>query len=291
MVRDPTEKQLLKRRLNRLYKTFDLKYLSPDPLEFVHRFKNAGTREVVGLIASSFAYGRVAQILASIERVLVLMDHDPLAFTLAFEPDRDIKTLRGFKHRFNDHRDLACLIYYARQMIEEAGSIGAFFEKGYSINDATIKEALTDFTERTLKLDGAFIYKRKRLPEKAGVRYFFPSPAKKSACKRLNLYLRWMVRRGDKLDFGLWPAINPAKLIIPLDTHIARISTNIGLTRRKSADWQMAEEITASLRELDPKDPVKYDFSLARLGILEKCPKRKNRAKCEACLIKEICVL
>ena len=96
---------------------------------------------------------------------------------------------------------------------------------------------------------------------------------------------------GDKLDFGLWRAIDPAKLIIPLDTHIARISSNIGLTTRKSADWRMAEEITASLRELDGKDPVKYDFSLARLGILERCPKRKEQAKCEACLIKEICVL
>ncbi|MBE9531259.1 MAG: DUF2400 family protein, partial [Proteobacteria bacterium] len=117
------------------------------------------------------------------------------------------------------------------------------------------------------------------------------SPEKKSACKRLNLYLRWMVRRGDKLDFGLWRDITPAKLIIPLDTHIARISSNIGLTKRKSADWRMAEEITASLRELDPEDPTKYDFSLARLGILEKCTKNREPAKCEACLIKEICVL
>ena len=100
-----------------------------------------------------------------------------------------------------------------------------------------------------------------------------------------------MIRRNDKLDFGLWRSIEPSKLIIPLDTHIARISSNIGLTKRKSTDWQMAEEITASLRELDGKDPVKYDFSLARLGILEKCPKRRERAKCEACLIKEICVL
>ena len=222
---------------------------------------------------------------------MVLMDHAPLAFTLAFKPARDLKIFKGFKHRFNDHLDLACLIYFMRQMIEAEGSIGAYFKKGYNKDDATIKEALTDFTERTLALDGAFIYKRKRLPKEAGVRYFFPSPKKKSACKRLNLYLRWMVRRGDKLDFGLWRSIDPAKLIIPLDTHIARISSNIGLTTRKSADWQMAEEITAALRALDKEDPTKYDFSLARLGILEKCTKKKDPAKCEACLIKEICVL
>jgi uncharacterized protein (TIGR02757 family) len=291
MGQNITEKRLLKRKLNRLYKTFDLKYLSPDPLEFVHRFSSPADREVVGMIASSLAYGRVAQILKSIERVMELMDFDPLAFTLAFEPARDLKIFSGFKHRFNDHRDLACLIYFLRQMIEEAGSVGAFYKLGYNPDDESIKESLVSFTQRSLKLDGAFIYKRKKLPKEAGVRYFFPSPEKKSACKRLNLFLRWMVRRGDKLDFGLWPFIEPAKLIIPLDTHIARISTNIGLTTRKSADWRMAEEITAALRALDPKDPTKYDFSLARLGILEKCPKRKEQAKCEACLIKEICVL
>ncbi|MEE9543325.1 MAG: TIGR02757 family protein [Thermodesulfobacteriota bacterium] len=285
------ERRLLKRRLELLYRTFDLKFLSPDPLEFVHKFKSAGEREVVGIIASSLAYGRVAQILASIERVMELMDHDPLSFILSFEPKRDMKIFRNFKHRFNDGKDLACLIYFARQMIDADGSIGAFFLKGYSKEDETIKEALENFTERALALDGAFIYKRKKLPKEAGVRYFFPSPAKLSACKRLNLYLRWMVRRGDSLDFGLWRSIDPAKLIIPLDTHIARISANIGLTARKTADWRMAEEITSALRELDPKDPVKYDFSLARLGILEKCPKRKERAKCEACLIREICVL
>ena len=291
MERTVTEKRLLKLTLERLYKSFDLKYLSPDPLEFVHKFSGSGDREVVGLIASALAYGRVGQILKSITRVMALMDHDPLAFTLAFEPARDLKIFKGFKHRFNDHRDLSCLIYYARQMIEDSGSIGAFFEKGFSTEDPTIKEALADFTGRTLTLDGAFIYKRKKLPREAGVRYFFPSPEKKSACKRLNLFLRWMVRRGDKLDFGLWPFIDPAKLIIPLDTHIARISTNIGLTTRKSPDWRMAEEITESLRALDPQDPVKYDFSLARLGILEKCPRKKEQSKCEACLIKEICIL
>jgi uncharacterized protein (TIGR02757 family) len=291
MQRLITEKRLLKRKLNRLYNTFDLKYLSPDPLEFVHRFSTPAEQEVVGMIASSLAYGRVAQILKSIERVMELMDHDPLAFTLAFEPDKSAKIFSAFKHRFNDHRDISCLIYFIRQMIEAEGSIGAFYKKGYSKNHATIKESLADFTERTLKLDGAFIYKRKKLPKEAGVRYFFPSPEKKSACKRLNLFLRWMVRRGDQLDFGLWKFIDPAKLIIPLDTHIARISTNIGLTTRKSTDWRMAEEITAALRELDVKDPTKYDFSLARLGILDKCPKKKEQAKCEACLIKEICVL
>jgi uncharacterized protein (TIGR02757 family) len=291
MAKNVKKTRLLKPQLDLLYRTFDLEFLSPDPLEFVHKFKNTGDQEVVGLIASSLAYGRVAQILASIERVMEFMDHDPLKFTLSFEPARDTKILKEFKHRFNDSLDLACLIYFARQMIETEGSIGAFFEKGYSKKDETIKEALTSFTERALALDGAFIYKRKKLPEAAGVRYFFPSPANKSACKRLNLYLRWMVRRGDSLDFGLWKRVDPAKLIIPLDTHIARISTNIGLTTRKTADWRMAEEITASLRELDKEDPVKYDFSLARLGILEKCPKKKDRAKCEACLIREICVL
>ena len=110
-----------------------------------------------------------------------------------------------------------------------------------------------------------------------------------SACKRLNLYLRWMVRRGDNLDFGLWTDVDPAKLIIPLDTHVARISRYIGLTERKSCDWVAAEEVTCSLRILDPKDPVKYDFAICRLGILDDCPSKRDHEKCKLCTLADVC--
>ncbi|MBI5047407.1 MAG: TIGR02757 family protein [Deltaproteobacteria bacterium] len=255
----------LKTYLNKLYLTFDLKFLSPDPLEVVHQFKK--------------------------------MDNQPYKFVINFNPKKDARVFDGFIHRFNSGRDIACLVYFAKQMIERNGSIGEFFLKGYNPGDANIKNALVNFSERALSLDSSAIYSdivcagKKELPGNAGVRFFFPSPKDGSPCKRLNLYLRWMVRNGDSLDFGLWKDIQPCKLVIPLDTHIARISQNIGLTKRKSPDWKMAEEITENLKILDPEDPVKYDFAICRLGILEHCSKRKDFKKCEACLIKKICVL
>ena len=281
----------LKPCLDKLYRTFDLKFLSPDPLEFIHKFKTSEDKEIVGLIASSLAYGQVERIRSSIKTVLERMDNKPYRFTVRFNPVKDKGLFDGFVHRFNTGRDIACLIYFAKQMIEESGSVGGFFLKGYSTKDANIKNSLISFSERVLSLDVSALYGTKSLPNDAGVRFFFPSPKNGSPCKRLNLYLRWMVRKGDRLDFGLWKDISASKLIIPLDTHIARISQNIGLTKRKSPDWNMAEEITENLKKLDPQDPVKYDFALCRLGILEHCPKKKDFKKCEKCLIKKVCVL
>jgi uncharacterized protein (TIGR02757 family) len=280
----------IKRHLDRLYKTFDLRFLSSDPLLFVHRFKKKEDREVVGLIASSLAYGRVAGIKKSLENVLGVMGASPYLFTMRFRPRSQARLFSGFVHRFNTGEDIACLLNFMRQMIEEKGSIGGFFAAGYSSEDKNVKNALISFSERALRLDASGIYGNGPLPKEAGVRFFFPTPANGGPCKRLNLYLRWMVR-SDKLDFGLWKGVEPSRLVIPLDTHIARISRNIGLTGRSSPDWKMAEEITDALKELDPKDPVKYDFALCRLGILDKCPRKADLRKCEDCLIKEICVL
>ena len=285
---------LLKRRLERLYRTYDRGFLETDPLSFVHRYTTGEDREVVGLIASSLAYGRVAGIKKSVEKVLAVMEGEggPARFVRRFRPHVEGKLFAGFRHRFNTGDDITCLLYFARQMMETSGSIGGFFMRGYSPGQRNIKAALTAFSESVLSLDTARIYEsRGGLPAGAGVRFFFPSPAGGSPCKRLNLYLRWMVRRGDDLDFGIWKEVSPSKLVIPLDTHIARIATYLGLTTRKSRDWKMAEEITSSLAVLDPRDPVKYDFALCRLGILDICPQRRDENKCAACLMKDICVL
>ncbi len=281
----------LKTQLDRLYRTFDLEFLSTDPLEFVHRYSTPEDREIVGLVSSSLAYGKVVTIKKSIAAVMEATGPHPARFVKGLDVDRAVRDLSGFKHRFNDGKDIVALLYIAKQMIEEAGTICRFFMKGYSPDHRNIKEALSAFSESALGLDTSPIYGKKTLPKNAGVRFFFPDPLDGSPCKRLNLYLRWMVRRGDGLDFGQWKGVDPAKLVIPLDTHIARISKNIGLTKRASADWKMAEEITEALKVLDPKDPIKYDFALCRLGILEKCPARADRDKCEACLIRELCVL
>jgi len=280
----------LKERLDGLYRTFDLAFLATDPLEFVHRYDSPEDREIVGLVSSSLAYGRVDTIKKSVSSVMEVAGRSPAKFTRRFDPVKGRALFSGFKHRFNDGDDIACLFWFARQMLGESGSIGAFFMKGYPGEGRNVKEALAAFSSGVLSLDSKAVYGKKALPPKAGVRFFFPNPFDGSPCKRLNLYLRWMVRR-DRLDFGQWAGVDPARLVIPLDTHIARISRNIGLTSRANPGWKMAEEITEALKALDPEDPVKYDFALCRLGILDRCPKRRDAAKCERCLIREICVL
>ncbi len=281
----------LKRHLERLYRTFDRSFLSTDPLEFVHRYERPEDREIAGLVASSLAYGKVDTIRKSVARVLDAAGPSPYRFTRRFEPEKGLALFSSFVHRFNRGEDVACLFWYARQMIQEAGSIGGFFMKGYAPSRKNIKEALSYFSGSVLALDSSRVYGNERLPPKAGVRFFFPNPADGSPCKRLNLYLRWMVRRGDGLDFGQWTGIEPCKLVVPLDTHVARISRNIGLTGRKSPDWRMAEEVTDALKELDPADPVKYDFALCRLGILDRCPRKADPVRCSECLISPVCVL
>lgn len=280
----------LKTRLDALYATFDLAFLATDPLEFVHKYDSPEDREIVGLVSSSLAYGRVDTIKKSIAKVMDAAGPHPYKFAKRFDPVIGMALFEGFVHRFNNGDDISCLFWYARQIIEESGSIGDFFLKGYSSGHKNVKEALTAFSENVLSLDSSAVYGKKTLPAKAGVRFFFPNPVDGSPCKRLNLYLRWMVRK-DKLDFGQWSGVDPAKLVMPLDTHIARISKNIGLTKRANPGWKMAEEITEALKALDPADPVKYDFALCRLGILDKCPRNADASRCESCLIKEICVL
>lgn len=281
----------LRRQLDRLYSTFDIAFLETDPLLFVHRYKRPEDREIVALISSSLAYGRVDGIKRSVEKVLKVIGPSPRAFTQSFSPVSGKRLFDGFVHRFNTGGDVTCLIWYARRMIEEEGSIKGYFLKGYSALHKNVKEALAAFSSGVLSMDASPVYGVKRLPKDAGVRFFFPNPLDGSPCKRLNLFLRWMVRRGDSLDFGQWEEVSPSKLVIPLDTHVARISRNIGLTRRANADWRMAEEVTDALKKLDPDDPVKYDFALCRLGILDKCPKGRDASLCERCLIKKVCIL
>ena len=130
-----------------------------------------------------------------------------------------------------------------------------------------------------------------RLGPGSPVRLFFSSPADGSACKRLNLFLRWMVRRSGGLDFGLWSDVSPRRLVIPLDTHVARIARYVGLTTRTTPDWKMALDVTHSLRRFDPGDPVKYDFAICRLGILDYCPRKRDIVKCEGCSLRPVCTL
>ena len=161
------------------------------------------------------------------------------------------------------------LLIVLRRMLTEAGSIEGFFLERDDPASADIGPALDAFSRRALESDLREAYGR-RLPERLGVCYFFPRPTAGSACKRLNLFLRWMVRK-DAIDMGVWTRVSASRLIVPLDTHVIRVGRCLGLTRYTSPGWKMAAEITAALRALRPDDPVRYDFSLCHVGMMNAC--------------------
>jgi uncharacterized protein (TIGR02757 family) len=281
----------LRRRLDGLYRRYGSAYLHTDPIHFPRAYGRPEDREVAGFVTAALAYGRVAQIQASVRRLLSLMGDRPAAFARSFDPRADRRRLRGFVHRFNDERDVGLMLWYLGQMLRTRGSVEAFFLDGAPAGADDTGPALSSFARRALALDCSPWYAGGALPAAAGVRYFLPSPEDGSSCKRLNLFLRWMVRRDDGVDMGLWRGVSPAQLIIPLDTHVSRIAANIGLTSRRTVGWKMAREVTQRLRRLDPLDPVKYDFALSRLGILEACPRRRDPVKCAGCGLRAMCVL
>ncbi len=281
----------LKRRLDGLYRRYGPGYLHTDPVSVPRSYAEPEDREVAGLITAALAYGQVPQIMASVRRVMAIMGERPAAFVRRFDPGRDRALLRGFVHRFNDARDMGLLLHFTRQALDRSGSLEGFFLEGYSAGDDDIGPALSSFVRRMLALDCSAYYRKGVLPAAAGVRFFLPSPDGGSTCKRLNLFLRWMVRPDDGVDFGIWRGVSPSKLIIPLDTHVSRIAAAIGLTSRRTAGWKMAREVTGRLRAMDVGDPVKYDFALCRLGILDECPRRRDPVKCRGCELRPHCVL
>lgn len=240
-----------KRQLQRIYQKYNRRqYVDPDPLLFLYDYPDIHDREIVGLIASSLAYGRVAQILKSVRHILDAVTPHPRKFFEKSTPSAIKKVFRGFKHRFTTDDEMASLLIGVRSVLREHGSLNAYFLRGFSRNDENVLGALGPFV-KGLRCDSE---------------HLLPCPERGSACKRLNLYLRWMVRK-DAVDPGGWQGIPKSRLIVPLDVHMARIGTAIGLTKRKSPDIKMALEITEAFRRISPKDPVKYDFALTRFGI------------------------
>jgi uncharacterized protein (TIGR02757 family) len=258
----------LKPTLDRLYADFNYPDSAIDPIQIVRRFDRSDDREVVGFFASALAFGRVASVLQSVERVMAIMGPRPAAFVRSFDPRRDGTAFSGFVHRWTRASDLVALTWVVRQMFDRSGSIEEFLAQGYDPSAGDVGPALDSFSTRALALDLRAAYGR--VPRSPGVCYFFPRPSAGSGCKRLNLFLRWMVRR-DALDLGVWTRIRAASLVVPLDTHVIRVGRCLRLTRYWSPGWPMAREITASLRQLDPEDPVKYDFALCRLGMMNAC--------------------
>jgi uncharacterized protein (TIGR02757 family) len=241
-----------KERLEALYSAYNRRcYVHPDPLEFLYDFHDPLDVEVVGLIASSLAYGNVKQILRSVSLVLEKMGPCPSAFLLNAPLNRIAGTFSDFKHRFTTGQDIARLLCGVRRVIEKHGSLQKCFMSRLQRNDCNVIPALSAFVENIFPEGGDFL---------------IPTPGRGSACKRLNLFLRWMVRR-DEVDPGGWDGVPPSKLLVPLDTHMHRIAMKLGLTKRKQADLRTAIEITEAFRKFSPSDPVRYDFVLTRFGI------------------------
>lgn len=263
----------LKSTLDRLYADFNDADSAIDPIQIVRRYDRDDDREIVGFLAAALAFGRVMSVMQSIERVLAVMGPDPAACVRQFDPRRDAPAFADIVHRWTRAQDLVALLWLLRQMLDRAGSVENFFLEGDEPSAPDVEAALESFSSRALALDLETAYGRApRRPTRSGpgVAYFFPRPSAGSACKRLNLFLRWMVRR-DALDLGVWRRLSPARLIVPLDTHVIRVGRCLRLTTYTSPGWRMARDITSSLRALDPDDPVKYDYALCHLGMMNAC--------------------
>jgi uncharacterized protein (TIGR02757 family) len=255
-------------RLEDLYRTFDDVTSATDPVHVVRRYAAPDDREVVAFCAAALAFGRVASVLQSIESLLAVMGTRPAAFVRAFDPPLHRAAIDPLVHRWIRGRDLVALLLILQRMLREEGTIERFFVAGDDPAAPDISAALDAFSTRALQTDLRVAYGR--VPQRSGVCYFFPRPSAGSACKRLNLFLRWMVRR-DAIDLGTWTLVSPARLIIPLDTHVIRLGRCLRLTRYASPGWKMAAEITSSLRAINAADPVRYDFSLCHVGMMSAC--------------------
>lgn len=224
-------------------------YVSPDPLQFLYEYEDPLDREVVALIASSLAYGRVAQILKDVRRVLDVLGPRPAEYLRHTDCASLSASLCGFVHRFTDCAIMVDFLCHVRDALEEYGSLENLF--------------LAHYEGDTWKAVEEFVGGLTKCQESA---FLLPRPSKGSACKRLALFLRWLVRC-DEVDPGGWRQITPDALFVPVDTHMFNICSTLGLCSRKSADGKAVTEITNAFKEISPLDPVKYDFALTRFGI------------------------
>jgi uncharacterized protein (TIGR02757 family) len=277
----------LRESLERLYREFDYgARVARDAIEVPLRYSSPDDREVVALLTACLAYGRVDLFSRALEGVLRVMAPSPATFVREFDARRDAGVFAAFLYRFNRPRDLVAFCVAARDLLARHGTL----EKGFAAGDAEptgpIGPALERFARSFLEADVRDVFPRGRLSR--GYRHLFPLPSAGGPCKRLHLFLRWMVRR-EPPDLGLWTSISPARLLIPVDTHIENMSRAIGLTRRRSRNWKMAEEITARLALVDPTDPVKYDFALCHKRMSGDCRDRRDAAVCAPCGLRAVC--
>ncbi len=264
-----------------------------DPVELPRRYPDPGDAEVAGLLAASLAYGRADLFKPRLEGVLRAMGPSPAAFAEAFAGAPDRRAFAGFRYRFNRPADVAALVAAMGFLRARHGSLGARFAALHTEETERggepVRRALARFARELREAPpvGSLLRRRGR----RGLLHLLPDAGGAGACKRWNLYLRWMVRGPDAVDLGLWSGVPRAALVAPLDTHLARVGRCLGLTARRDLSWRTAEEITRSLRLLDPADPIRYDFALCHLGMSGACPARPAPERCRSCPLAGVCLV
>ena len=277
------------------YRAFDYaRFRERDPVRFLEPHRgDARALEVVGFLAGALAYGHVSIILAHVRELLERIG-EPLAYVREFRAKRALRDLAGFRHRFNDGRDVAYLLSSLGQVLERFGSLENAVLAGQG-EGADLAPGLARLSAELAGADARPVFGGRAKAPPASTRYLFPSPDAGSTCKRLFMFARWMVRRPDAvcpLDHGVWTRVSPKLLLVPLDTHTGRLVRYLGLAGpRRTLGLAMAREVTAGLARLDPDDPVKYDFALAHVGISGACLHRRVPDVCGACALDPVCRL
>jgi uncharacterized protein (TIGR02757 family) len=272
-------KKILKNILEGLYRKYNhKKFIPPDPLQFVYHYKRKTDMEIAGFLASCFAYGAVEQIEKFLTTLLGIMDNSPAKFIKNFSA-KNHHLIKPLKYRFNDSSDIIGLLTILKKALRRFGSIEKLFLKEYRDTDENIIPAAEKFIGALFEIHNKEI--------SGGLKFLLSDPAGGGTCKRLFLFLRWMIRN-DEVDTGLWKGIDKSKLIVPVDVHIGRLSRLIGLHNRETVNLKTALKITESFRKICPQDPVKYDFALCRIGIIKNCSGKKNNY-CPDCELAELC--
>jgi uncharacterized protein (TIGR02757 family) len=235
-------------------------FIRNDPVCIPHSFTRKQDIEISGLFAAIFSWGNRTTIIRKSRELLQRFDNAPYEF-ICGHTETDLKKMQGFKHRTFNDTDLLYFISFLRWHYEKYDSLEDAFLKGMDEKDTNVKNGLNGFHH--------YFFSMEDVPRRT--RKHIAAPDKNSSCKRLNMYLRWMVRSDDRgVDLGIWKRIHPSQLICPLDVHVARVAKRFQLLDKEQADWKAAEKLTEYLRKLDPDDPVKFDFALFGLGIVEK---------------------
>ena len=257
-----------------------------DPVQFPRRYPLREDAEVAGLLAAALAYGRAEGFVPKVEHLLCAMGAHPGAYVRALDVSGAKALLQGFVYRFNLGTDVAVLLLGAGRLLRERGSFEPLVAEPLARGES-LHAALAHFVRALRDVPLAPLVAA--LGPARGLQHLLPVPLGPGAAKRLNMFLRWMVRGPDEVDLGLWKRIAASDLVIPLDTHIGRISWRLGLTRRKDLSWRTALEITHNLRRIDALDPVRFDFPLCHHGMSGVCSARARAQACAGCELRGVC--